>query len=206
GRLALGAISLSLLAYALWKLTQAVLGRGPEGGGGTSARQRLANLGGGLVYLAFFGVSIAVLTGGVGNGSAQPRVTAREVLGLPGGEVLLGIAGAALLLISVYQTYDAVSGNFARENKVEQMSLARWRGFMLVGRIGLIVRALVFALVAYFLLRAAAELKAGNVVGVDGALARLNQQPLGSGLLACVAAGLLMFATFSLLEARYRRL
>jgi hypothetical protein len=78
--------------------------------------------------------------------------------------------------------------------------------FMLAGRIGLIVRALAFALVAYFLLKAAAELKAGNVVGLDGALVRMHRQPLGSLLLGFVAAGLLTFAGFSLLEARYRRL
>jgi hypothetical protein len=42
-------------------------------------------------------------------------------------------------------------------------------------------------------------------VGVNGALERLQHQPLGQWLLGGVAAGLLTFAVFSLLEARYRR-
>jgi hypothetical protein len=206
GRPALVIIAAGLLAYALWKLAQALVGRGPEGGGGADVKQRLANLGGGILYLAFFAVAVAVLIGSTGNGSAQPRSTAGQVLSLPGGDVLLGIAGIALLAISIYQIYDAISGNFANDNKVEQMSLAHWRGFMLVGRVGLIVRALVFGVVAYFLLRAAIDLKAGNAVGLDGALAALHRQSFGSFLLAFAAAGLLTFAVFSLLEARYRRL
>ncbi len=94
GRLALGIISASLLAYAIWKLVQAVRGRGPEGGGGPGLKDRLANLGGGLVYLAFFGVAIAVLSGNAGNGSRQPKQTASQLLAIPGGEVLLGIAAS----------------------------------------------------------------------------------------------------------------
>jgi hypothetical protein len=206
GRLALGIISVALLAYAIWKLVQAVRGRGPEGGGGRSVKDRLANLGGGLVYLTFFGVAVAVLTGSAGNGSRQPKQTASELLGIPGGEVLLAIAGLALFIVSIYQAYDAISGRFANDNKTGGMSRTRRRTFMLLGRVGILARAIIFSLVAYFLLRAAIELHAGFAVGVDGALARVHREAFGSWLLAPVAAGLFTFAAFSLLEARYRRL
>jgi hypothetical protein len=43
-------------------------------------------------------------------------------------------------------------------------------------------------------------------VGVDGALARVHQEPLGPWLLGLVAVGLLAFAGFSFAESRYRRL
>jgi hypothetical protein len=206
GRVALGTISVALLAYAVWKLVQAVRGRGPEGGGGRAVWDRLANLGGGLVYVAFFGVAVAVLSGSVGNGSRQPKQTASQLLGIPGGEILLAIAGVALLLVSIYQAYDAISGRFANDNKIGQMSPERRRTFMVLGRVGILARAIIFSLVAYFLLRAAIELHAGLAVGVDGALARVHREPFGSWLLVLVAAGLFTFAAFSLLESRYRRL
>lgn len=206
GRLALVIISAALLAYAVWKLVQCVRGSGPEGGGGTHPQHRLANLGGGVVYLVFFAVSIAVLTGSAGNGSGETKETAAHLLGLPGGEVLLGAAGVGLLLISAYQAYDAISGKFATDNKIEQMSLAGWRAFMLIGRVGLQVRAIIFGFVGYFLLRAAIELHAREAVGVDGALAAVHREPFGSWLLALVAGGLFTFAAFSALEGRYRRL
>lgn len=206
GRLALGIIAVSVLAYAIWKLWQAVRGHGPEGGGGARVRDRLANLGGSLVYLAFFGVAIAVFSGSAGNGSEEPKETASQLLGMPGGELLLGIAGTVLLAVSVYQAYDAISGSFAKDSKTGQMSHRRRRVFMVIGRVGIVARAIIFSLVGYFLLRAAIELHARLAVGVDGALARVHREPFGSWLLGLVAAGLLIFAAFSVLEGHHRRL
>ncbi len=71
---------------------------------------------------------------------------------------------------------------------------------------GLIARAAVFALIGYFLIRTAIEFDASKAIGVDGALAEVHHQPRGPWLLGLVAAGLLTFAVFSVLEGRYRRL
>jgi hypothetical protein len=64
----------------------------------------------------------------------------------------------------------------------------------------------VFLLVGYFVARTAIEFKPYNGIGLDGALAAVHDQPGGAVLLGLVAAGLLIFAFFSFLEARYRRL
>lgn len=78
--------------------------------------------------------------------------------------------------------------------------------FLVLGRVGLIARAAVFALIGYFLIRTAIEFNAANAIGVDGALAKVDHQPPGPWLLGFVAAGLLTFAVFSFLEGRHRRL
>jgi hypothetical protein len=206
GRPALVAICAGLLAYGLWKLTQGIFGRGPEGGGGTSVKDRVSNLAGGLVYLGFFAVAVRVLTGSAGNSSGAPQHAASGILAWPGGQVLVGGVGAALMAISLYQLYDAARGGFADEAKIERMSPRGQRAFMLLGRIGLGARALVFGLIGYFLLRTAIEFNPNNAIGVDGAVARLHHQALGSWLVGLVGLGLIVFAVFSLLEGRYRRL
>lgn len=206
GRIALVVIAAGLLAYALWKLTQGVFGRGPEGGGSSKVKDRIANAAGGVVYIAFFVVAIRVLTGGSGNSSSAPKQAAAGVLGWPGGPVIVGICGAGLIAISLYQLYDAVRGGFADDSKTERMSRGERRVFMTLGHVGLTARALVFAVVGYFLLRAAIDFDANSAVGVDGALARLHHEPLGPWILGLIAVGLLIFAAFSLLEARHRRL
>jgi hypothetical protein len=206
GRGALVVVCAGLLAYALWKLTQAVRGRGPEGGGGSDLMDRVANLGGGVVYLAFFAIAIRVLAGDSGNSSAEPNHATAGILGWPGGGVIVGVGGGVLILISLYQLYDAVRGEFAHDSKTQRMSPPERRLFMWLGHVGLTARALVFALVGYFLVRAAIDFNPNKAVGVDGALARLHRQPLGPWILGLVAAGLITFAAFSLLEARYRRL
>jgi hypothetical protein len=206
GRVALILVAAGLLAYALWKLVQGVLGRGPEGGGGASVKDRVANLGGGIAYIVFFSVAVRTLVAGGGSSSGGPKSEATGVLGWPGGPVLVGLTGGTLLAISGFQIYEAIRGNFAEEAKTSRMGLDQRRLYMLLGRIGICARSLVFILVGYFLIKTAIEFDPSSAVGVDGALARLHRQTLGPVLVGVVAAGLLVFATFSLFEARFRRL
>jgi hypothetical protein len=206
GRAALVVIAAGLLAYALWKLSQGIFGAGPEGGGGTDLKDRVANLSGGVIYVGFCVVAVRVLAGSGGRSSAQPRHTAAGVLSWPGGRVIVGAAGAILLVVSLYQLYEALTGRFMRESKVGRMKAQERRLFLILGRIGLSARAVVFALIGYFVLRAAISYSPGTAVGVDGALARVHHQPAGPWLEGIVAAGLLVFAAFSIAEARYRRL
>jgi Domain of Unknown Function (DUF1206) len=206
GRLALIVICAALLAYALWKLSLGLFGHGPEGAGSLELKERVANMAAGVTYLVFFAVAIKVLTGSAGGASAEPRQTAAGVLGWPGGQLIVGIGGGALLAISLYQLYDAIRGGFAKEEKTESMRPDQRRLFMLVGRIGLTARALVFGVVGYFLTKTAIDFTPRTAVGIDGALSRLHREPYGPWLVALVAVGLLTFAAFSLFEAAYRRL
>jgi uncharacterized protein DUF1206 len=206
GRVALVAICAGLLAYAVWKLIQGIFGTGPEGGGSMKPIDRVGNFAGGVVYLGFFGVALRVLTGSSGNSDAQQKHAAAGILGWPGGQVIVGIGGGVLIAVSLYQLYDALSGGFTDEAKTQRMSEPERRLFNVLGRVGLTARALVFALVGYFFVRTAIEFNPNDAVGLDGALAKVHHQPLGPWVLGLAAAGLIVFALYSLLEARYRRL
>lgn len=206
GAVALAAIAVGLGAYALWKLFLAAFGVGPEGAGGTGLRDRLANLVGGVVYLAFCGLAVRVLIGSAGSQASEQRRTTAGVLGWPGGRELVGAAGLILFAICAEQIWEAVKGSFAHDNKTAQMGPEERRVFMLAGRMGLIARSLVFAVSAYFLIRTAVNFHVSGGIGVDGALSEVHHQPFGNVLLAVAGAGLLIFAGFSVLEARRRRL
>jgi Domain of Unknown Function (DUF1206) len=86
------------------------------------------------------------------------------------------------------------------------MSPLERRIFTTLGRIGLSARAIVFGLVGYFVLETAIDFNPHEAVGLDGALARVHHEPYGPWLLGLAAAGLLVFALYSLLDARYHRL
>ncbi len=206
GTLALIVIGAGLLAYALWKLLQGVVGRGPEGGGGSSGFERLANLAGGVAYIVFFALVVRILVSGGAGSSGGPQHEAAGLLGWPGGPVLVGLGGGVLIAVSAYQIYDAVSGNFAQEAKTGGMGKDERRLFLTLGRVGITARALVFVLIGYFLIRTALDYSPQTAVGVDGALLRLHQQTLGPWIVGLVAIGLLTFAVFSAFEARFRRL
>jgi hypothetical protein len=144
--------------------------------------------------------------GSGGSGGGSPSRATAGVLGWPGGPVLVAIAGGAFIAICLYQIYDAVRGGFAESAKLGEMSERERRTYMAVGRVGLTARSLVFGIVGYFLLRAGISYDPHDAVGIDGVLARVHREPLGPVLLALVAAGLVVFACYSLFDARYRRL
>lgn len=206
GKVAVAVAAVGLLAYAVWKLGQGFFGRGPEGGGGPDWKERVANIAGGITYLVFFAIGVRVLTHSAGNSKAQTKQAAAGVLSWPAGELIVGAAGIALIVISAYQAFDAIRGSFADDSKVEQMGETELHVFIVLGLVGLVARALVFGIVGYFLLRTAIEYNPSHAVGVDGALAAVHHQPYGPWLLGLIAAGLLIFACFSLLEARRRQL
>jgi hypothetical protein len=207
GFVAIAAVAVGLLAYACWKLTQAVRGRGPQGGGGPSPGERAANAGGGVVYLIFCAAAVRILAGSGGGGSGvAAKDAAAGVLSWPAGRWLVGAGGVALIAGSAYQAYYALTDRFTRQVKTAEMAPKENRLFRAVGRVGLVARAVVFALCGYFLVQTAVTYDSKNAVGVDGALARLHDQTFGPFVVVLVGAGLLLFAGFSLFEARYRRL
>ena len=63
-----------------------------------------------------------------------------------------------------------------------------------------------FALVGFFVAQAAWTYDPKEAVGLDGALAKLAHADYGPFLLGVIAVGLLAFAAFSLVEARYRKI
>jgi hypothetical protein len=206
GSAALVVIAVGMAAYALWKLTLAAIGVGPDGGGGRGAKERLSNLAGGVVYVSFSALAVRVLAGSAGSQTREQHRTAAGVLSWPGGRELVGAAGVILIAICVQQAYEAWKGEFAQESKTGEMGARERRAFMLMGRSGLIARSLVFALSGYFLLRTAIDFHVSRGIGIDGALAEVHRQTDGNILLVVVGLGLLVFAAFSVMEARRRRL
>jgi hypothetical protein len=64
----------------------------------------------------------------------------------------------------------------------------------------------VFTIIGVFLGKAAIEYDPNEAVGIDGALLKLVEQPYGRVLLGLVAAGLVAYALYCLVEARYREI
>jgi hypothetical protein len=128
------------------------------------------------------------------------------VFGWPGGTWLVGIAGAVLIGVGLYQGYRGVTKDFLKDSKTEQMG-ARVRNWIKwIGSVGHLARMVVFGLVGVFLIKAAIDYSPNQAVGLDGALAKIAHASYGPFLLGIVAAGLVAFGAYSLSDARYRRI
>jgi fumarate reductase subunit D len=205
GKVLLILVAIGLGGYALWRLVHALLGHGPEDSDSTF--DRVAAFGSGIVYAGLCVIAVEILLGsGSSGGSGNASKTTAGVFGWPAGTLLVGIAGAVLIGIGLYQGYRGISRDFLGDSKTEQMS-ARVRGWVeWVGTFGHLARMVVFGLVGVFLIKAAVDYNPNKAVGLDGALAKLAHASYGPFLLGVVAAGLIAFGAYSLSDARYRRI
>jgi fumarate reductase subunit D len=203
GKVLLILVAIGLAGYALWRLIHATLGHGPENSDTTF--DRVAALGSGIVYGGLCAIAIQILLGS-GGGSGNTHKTTAGVLGWPAGTWLVGIAGALLIGIGLYQGYRGLSRDFLEDSKTEEMSARVRRWIKWIGTFGHVARMVVFGLVGVFLVKAAIDYNPAKAVGVDGALAKLAHHSYGPFLLGLVAAGLVAFGLYSLSDARYRRI
>jgi cytochrome b561 len=168
--------------------------------------RRVSTAGQGLLYLAMGAATTSFLLGSRGTGSEQQqRSTAAKVIGLPFGRALLAVVGLVVLGMCAWQVVVAVQGHYADSLKHEEMG-RRTRGLTkLTARIGIPARALAVAPVGLFLLVAAARADPEQAKGLDALLLEASRNPVGRVLVALAAAGFVVFAVYSLLEARYRQ-
>jgi hypothetical protein len=205
GKVLLILLAIGLAGYALWRLTRALLGHGPEDS--DTGLQRLVAVGSGLGYALMCAVAIEILLGSSGPASsASPKHSTAGVLGWPGGPWIVGLAGVVLCGVGAYQGYRGLSKNFLEDSKTEEMSRGVREWITWIGTAGHLARMVVSGLVGIFLIKAAVDYRPDEAVGLDGALAKLANQSYGSFLLGIVAAGLVAFAVYSLSDARYRRI
>lgn len=207
GRVLLAALAVGLAGYAIWRLVLAVLGRKLETGESESAPKRVADVARAVLYgwLAFLCAELVLdADEASGQGNDETELTAR-ILDWPLGRWLVGAAGLAVIGAGLFNLYRALSQKFRKDLKEGQMKGEERRSYIVIGVIGHAARGLVFLLVGFFIVRAAWEYDPKEAIGLDGALAKLAHAEYGSLLLGGVAAGLLAYALFCLVQARYRR-
>lgn len=200
------ALALGFASYALWRLVEAIFDRSGEGNDAAALAKRAGYLGRAVIYgsLTYAAVALLLGRGDSGGDGRQKQATAR-VLDWPAGRWLVGLAGAALVGAGLYNAFRGVTQKFEEKWETSEMSPFERRWLPRVGSVGLLSRFVVFTLIGVFVAKAAYEYDPNESIGLDGALRKLVQTSYGPVLLFVVAAGLVCYGLFSLVEARYRR-
>jgi hypothetical protein len=209
GPVLLAALGLGLAGYALWRIVEAVVDRDHVGSDWKGLAQRAAFFGLGLLYLGLAGVAFATALDvgrGSGGGGGEAQQATQGVLGWPLGRPLVLAVGVGLVVGAAAGLVYAVSGKHQDKLETGAMSRTERRVGSAVGLVGYAARAVVFAVIGIFVVKAAWQHDPGEARGLDGALLELAQAPLGPVVLGAVALGLLAFAAWCGVEARYRRI
>jgi Domain of Unknown Function (DUF1206) len=198
---------IGFVAYALWRLAQAIFDREGEGTDPPGLAKRFGYLARALFYGALAAIALTVLdgteSGSTETGEARERTA--EALTWPGGRWLVAAVGVGFLAAALFNAYRGFTQKFERKWYVDDLGARTERLLAAVGSVGLLARFVVFGLIGLFLVKAAYEYDPQEAIGLDGALRKILDGAYGAPLLSALAAGVLCYAIFCFAEARYRR-
>jgi hypothetical protein len=203
GTIVLIVLAIGFGGYALWRFTVAVLGEKLETNGDFGWGKRLWYTARGAFYAVVCYATVALLAGSRSSSGSEQKQT-ETVLDWPAGRWLVGAFGLGLLGWSLGNAYRGLSRNFKDDLRTGQMTRRAEQWATRAGVVGYLARAVVFALIGVFLIRAALEYDPKEAIGIDGALQKLADQTFGPLLLGVVAAGLIAYGLFYFVRARYR--
>jgi len=197
-------LALGFFAYALWQFACLVLDRTDEGSGPKGLAKRARHGGVGVLYAASAIVAVSLALGSdTGSGGNEKAETAL-VFDWPFGRWIVAGVGLGLVAFGFHNLYEATTEKFRRDLREGEMGRALHSWSVRMGVFGHVARGVVFALAGVFLTKAAIDYDPDEAVGIDGALAKLAAHTYGTWLLSAVAFGLLAYALFCLVQARYR--
>ena len=204
GKFLLSVLAIGFAGYAAWRLAQALFDRDNEGEGAKGLAKRAGAFGKAVVYGALCGLTIATVAGAGGGGGSSEKKTTADVLGLPLGRYLVFAVAAGFIGAALFNGYRAITCKFEKSLETERMSEAEEKAARGVGILGHLARFVVYGLIGAFLAQAAWEFEPKEAVGLDGALQKVARQAYGAWLLGAVAAGLIAYALYCFVQARYR--
>ena len=196
-------IALGFAGYGIWRFVLAITGENVENREDKGALKRVGYAARAVFYSGLTIGTVRLLFGGRTNGGQQHKHAAR-VLSWPGGAWLIGAIGLAFVAAGLWNGYRAVTKKYLEQLKAWDIPAARERIVNAIAAFGLSTRMILFSIIGWFLIRTAADHNPKEAIGLDGALRRVAAQTYGRVLLGLVAVGLLAYALFRCVEARYR--
>jgi len=205
GKVLLVTLAIGFAAYALWRLAETIWPSGDDGFLKRTAK-RIGTLARAAIYagLTYSALKIAFGSGGGKSQNAKAHQATAQVLSWDNGKWIVVVAGGALVAAGLYNAYRGLTTKFTKQWDTARMSATARRWCERIGLVGLVARAIVFCLIGAFMIKAAVEYDPREAIGLDGALQKLANQAYGSWLLGLTAAGLVAYALFCFIEARYR--
>jgi hypothetical protein len=208
GTIALVAIGVGLLGYMAWRLVAAVTDAEGKGDEPTKLAVRAAQAARGVAYGALGVQALRQLRGddaGVaGSQGEQARHWTARMLDMPFGRALVIALGLGVLGYAVYQVYRAFSDKAKKHLALAEAGPTQATWIVRLGRFGIAARAVVFAMIGVFILRAGMQEDSGEAGGIAQSLQALGNASYGRLVLGAVAFGLIAYGVYQLATARYR--
>ena len=194
-------VTIGLAALVIWQLGEALWGHRRVKGGRRALRIAIN-----LAEAALFGVLAWSAGSSRRRAVAAPSKSFAEVVfALPGGHVLIGLAGVGLVIGAGYAVYRGLSRAFLRELDLSAASPRRARLVTRLGQIGWAALGLVYGFPGVLFVVAGATYNPQAPTTLDAGLRAVAAEPYGAPLIVALALGLVAFGVYCFLDARYRK-
>lgn len=197
GAVLVWAVSLGLFLLAIWQVVMAFAE--------DDLKDRVEAAGKAVVYavIGFSGLQIATGSGSSGKSNGGEETWTAKLMNLPGGQLIVGAIGLAIIGYGLYQVYKAWTDKYAEALSSEGKSGSDGTAYLWFGKIGTAARGVAFMIVGGLFVYAAITHDAKKSGGLDQALFEVLDMPAGPVLLFVIALGLACFGLFTLARARH---
>jgi hypothetical protein len=204
GGVMIAIIIVGLFGYALWRLVQAI---NDTDGHGRDVKG-LAIRGGILVSAVthiLLGVFAAGLLFGFGTGGGEGGKSGlvAMVMQEPWGRWLIFLVALCIFGAALAHILKAYKEKYKKHLSMDSQLMDKVSPLI---KFGLVARAVVLTIIAFFLAYAAWSYDPEKTIGLEAALDFIRGQIYGAVLLGLIALGLFAFGFYSFLEGIYRRI
>lgn len=206
GNILLILMGIGLVAYAIWRFIQSI--KDPENiGDDTKGKaKRVAFFISGLIYLGLAVVAVIRAVGSGGGSSSGSQAQKSSFLASETGLILIGIAGAGIVIAGIYQFIKAYKNDYAKKFDLSSLSEEKKRrSIKNTAKFGLSSRGVIFLIIGYFALKASFTSDPSKIKTTAEAFSFIQDSSYGAWLMGLVAAGLVAYAIYMFLMAKYRR-
>jgi Domain of Unknown Function (DUF1206) len=202
GRVLLWVLVIGFVAVGIWRLTQAIVGAAGDQDTKEQIKKRVESGVRAAVFLGLAILAARTAAGGASGGGGQKA--AAGVLGIPGGQFVVGAVGIGLLAVAVVKAKHGWEKEFLEEMNEPSDRHAR-QVLERLGQVGSIAKAVALGLIGVLVVVAAVSFDPSKANGLDPALKALAGEPYGMILLAVMALGLAAYGVFCFFDAKYHR-
>lgn len=206
GNILLIILGLGLFCYSFWRFIQAISDPESIGTDKKAKVKRTAFFISGCLYfgLAFLAVLRVITTGsspGSGGSGSQSSFLASNV-----GLIVLGAVGLAFIGTGIYQFIRIYKKEFVKKFRLKSMNDEKLRKTIRnTAYVGMSSRGILFLIIGYFAVHAAYTSNPSEIKTTMEAFSFLEDSSYGPWLLGVVAAGLVGYAVYMFMMAKYRR-
>jgi hypothetical protein len=202
GQFLVWAIAIGMFLLALWQALEAFFGHGDEEGF-TKVRKRVTSAGKAVAYIVIGVSAVHAATGSSSSGKNGTDSMTATVMNWPGGQVLVGLVGTAIVGIGGYLIYRAYTEKFLKHINAEGKTGTAGKAYIWSGKAGYTAKGVSFGIVGALFFFAALTHDPKKSGGLDQALHKVLQQPFGPFLLIVIAVGIGCYGVFCFARARH---